>query len=107
MPRLPFSQMNEIGLNSIEEVSVTRVYDIASDIGSECEKLIDLYGSQAVESLIPKCILALEALEKLATKNEREASIIHDLNDHITKLENEKLERAETKKKFEEVKKHI
>lgn len=95
--------MSEIVLNSIEEVSVIDVYDLASDIGAECEKLIDLYGSLSVKSLIPKCITALEMLEALASKNERETSIIQELTDRIAKLEDEKAERAETKRKFEKV----
>lgn len=99
--------MSEIVLNSIEEVSVIDVYDLASDIGAECEKLIDLYGSHSVKSLIPKCITALEMLEALASKNERENSIIQDLNDRIAKLEDEKAERAETKRKFEKVIKYV
>lgn len=105
MPRLSFNDnvMSEIVLNSIEEVSVVDVYDLASDIGAECEKLIDLYGSLSVKSLIPKCITALEMLEALASKNERETSLIQELNDRIAKLEDEKVERAETKKKFEKV----
>lgn len=90
-------------LNSIEDVSVVDVYDLASDIGTECEKLIDLYGNLSVKTLIPKCITALEMLEALATKNERESSLIQELNDRIAKLEEEKVERAVTKKKFEKV----
>lgn len=91
-------------MSEVEEVSVVEVYEIASEIGSECEKLIDLYGSNCVESLIKKCITALEMLENLACKNERETSLIQELNDRISKLENEKVERAETKRKFEKVK---
>lgn len=101
MPRLSFHQNV---MSEIEEVSVVEVYEIASEIGAECEKLIDLYGSNCVESLIKKCITALEMLETLACKNERETSLIQELNDRIAKLENEKAERAETKRKFEKVK---
>ncbi|CRK99549.1 CLUMA_CG012866, isoform A [Clunio marinus] len=93
--------MSEITVNSFEEVSVVDVYDLASDIGSEFEKLIDSYGSQAFESLIKKCIRALETLENVALKNEQEVSLIRDLNDQIAKLEYEKLERAKTKDMFE------
>lgn len=104
MPRVSQEHnMSEVLLNSIEEVSVVDVYDLATEIGAECEKIIDLYGAKSVESLIPKCINALELLEGLAVKNERETSLIQELNDRITKLENEKAERAETKKKFEKV----
>lgn len=52
---------------------------------------------------IPKCIIALEMLEGLATKNEREISLIDQLNDRILKLEREAHERNENKKKFEKV----
>lgn len=101
MPRLPLA--DKVMHGSIEEVSVVDVYDLASEIGAECEKLIDLYGENSVKTLIPKCIAALEMLEGLATKNERETSLIQELNDRIAKLEDEKVERAETKKKFEKV----
>lgn len=95
--------MSEIVLNSIEEVSVIDVYDLASDIGAECEKIIDLYGPSSVKTLIPKCITALEMLEALASKNERETGRTQQLTDRISKLEEEKAERAETKRKFEKV----
>lgn len=88
---------------SVENLCVVDVYDLASEIGGECEKLIDLYGTEAVKNLISKCIMALEMLEALANKNERDVSYVKDLRDQVKKLEDEKLERAETKKKFEEV----
>jgi uncharacterized protein (UPF0305 family) len=88
---------------SEESVSVVDVYDLASDIGKECEKIIDIYGSESVSSLIPKCIRALELLEALASRNERETSVVQELNDRITQLENEKVEKAETRKRFEKV----
>lgn len=96
--------MSEIVLDSLTEVSVIDVYDLASDIGAECEKIIDLYGPSSVKTLIPKCITALEMLEALASKNERESERTKELTDRICKLENEKAERAETKRKFEKVK---
>lgn len=95
--------MSDIISNSIEEVSVVDVYDLASDIGKECEKLIDSFGSDSVSLLIPKCITALELLEALASRNERETSMVQELNDRILQLENEKLEKAETRKRFEKV----
>lgn len=102
MPRLPYR--SQVMQHSMEEVSVVDVYDLASDIGAECEKIIDMHGSSSVKTLIPKCITALEWLEALASKNEQEISLIQELNDKIAKLEDEKVERAETKKKFEKVK---
>lgn len=38
----------------VGDVTVVDVYDIASDIGKECEKIIDQYGADAVTSLMPK-----------------------------------------------------
>ncbi|XP_044261186.1 RILP-like protein homolog [Tribolium madens] len=83
------------------EVTVVDVYDIASDIGKECEKIIDQYGADAVTSLMPKVINALELLENLATRNERENTQLHELRLKISQLENDKLEKAEYRQKFE------
>jgi hypothetical protein len=35
--------------NSIQDVSVVDVYDLASEIGKECEKIIDAYGTESVQ----------------------------------------------------------
>ncbi|XP_050310640.1 LOW QUALITY PROTEIN: RILP-like protein homolog [Anthonomus grandis grandis] len=83
------------------DVTVLDVYDIASDIGKECEKIIDRYGADAVTSLMPKVISALELLENLATRNERENTLLNDLQLKISQLENDKLEKAEYRQKFE------
>ncbi|KRT80375.1 hypothetical protein AMK59_8729, partial [Oryctes borbonicus] len=85
----------------IGEVTVVDVYDIASEIGKECEKIIDQYGAAAVTSLMPKVINALENLEYLATKNERENTLLSELKSKISQLENDKLEKAEYRRKFE------
>lgn len=85
----------------IGEVTVVDVYDIASDIGKECEKIIDQYGADAVTALMPKVINALELLENLATKNERENTQLLELRSKILQLENDKLEKAEYRRKFE------
>lgn len=87
----------------VGEVTVVDVYDIASDIGKECEKIIDQYGADAVTSLMPKVINALELLENLATKNERENTQLHEMQAKISQLENDKLEKAEYRQKFEKV----
>lgn len=85
----------------IDDVTVVDVYDIASDIGKECEKIIDLYGADAVTSLMPKVISALELLENLAVNNERENSELLELKSKISQLENDKIEKAEYREKFE------
>lgn len=85
------------------EVSVVDVYDIASEIGKECEKIIDQFGAEAVTSLMPKVINALELLENLATKNERENTQMQELRAKILQLENDKIEKAEYRQRFEKV----
>lgn len=87
----------------INDISVVEVYDLASDIGRECEKIIEEYGAGAVSQLIPKVINALEKLENLASQNERENSMLEELNNRIQCLETEKTEKAEYRKRFEKV----
>ncbi|XP_025837561.1 RILP-like protein homolog isoform X3 [Agrilus planipennis] len=104
MPRLYYSP-RKTKMDDVEDpagdVTVVDVYDIASDIGKECEKIIDTFGADAVTSLMPKVINALELLENLAIKNERENTLILDMKSKITQLENDKIEKAEYRQKFE------
>ncbi|XP_065201364.1 RILP-like protein homolog isoform X2 [Planococcus citri] len=83
------------------DISVLDVYEIASAIGKEFEKIIDVCGADTVTNLMPRVINALEHLESLATKNERENAILEDLKNRIVKLENDKHVRAEDRLKFE------
>ncbi|EZA47149.1 hypothetical protein DMN91_000353 [Ooceraea biroi] len=83
------------------DVSVVDVYDIASEIGKECEKLIDLFGVESVTNLMPKVINALELLENLATKNERENTMVQELSTKISQLESDKIGKAEDRQRFE------
>ncbi|KAL1453735.1 hypothetical protein WDU94_010051 [Cyamophila willieti] len=82
-------------------LTVIDVFDIASEIGKEFEKIIDQCGPDAVTSIMPKVIIALEHLECLASKNERENTKLQELGDHIIKLEHEKLERIQDRLRFE------
>lgn len=85
------------------EVSVIDVYDIASEIGKEFEKIIDCFGTETVTGLMPKVITALEHLEVLASKNERVNSNVQELEAKIQKLESDKLEKAEDRIRYERV----
>ena len=89
--------------DSLGSLTVVDVYDIASDIGKECEKIIDQYGAQALTSLMPKVINALESLEYFASKNERENMQLTELVSKISQLENDKIEKAEYRRKFDKV----
>lgn len=87
--------------SATSDVSVVDVYDIASEIGKECEKLIDMFGTDAVTGLMPKVINALELLENLATKNEREITTVQELTAKISQLETDKIGKAEDRQRFE------
>lgn len=86
-----------------DEVTVVDVYDLASDIGKECEIIIEKYGPEAVTALLPKVINALELLENLAVRNEKENQALHELTAKISQLENDKIEKAEYRQRFEKV----
>lgn len=86
-----------------EEITVVDVYDLASDIGKECEIIIDKFGADAVTSLLPKVINALEQLENLAMRNEKENLALQELTAKISQLENDKVEKAEYRQRFEKV----
>lgn len=97
-----FCLMSDAAL-TVEEMSVVDVYDLASDIGKECEKIIDGYGSQSVTSLMPKVITVLELLEAMATRNESENTRMQELTDRIAHLESERQEKAVFRERFEKV----
>lgn len=101
MPKCIANEMGEVVLN--EEMSIVDVYDLASEIGIECEKIIEKYGTDSVKALIPKVINALELLEALTSRYECDNSRVQELNDHIALLESEKTEKAEYRKRFEKV----
>lgn len=89
--------------DSLESVTVVDVYDQAAGIGKEFEKLIENYGVDAVTDLMPKVIKALEQLESLAGRYEKESSEISELRYTIDKLETEKQERSQERLRYEEV----
>ncbi|XP_063852325.1 LOW QUALITY PROTEIN: RILP-like protein homolog [Scylla paramamosain] len=91
--------------NEMEEedvrISVVDVYDLASEIGKEFEKIIDRTGAEAVTGLMPRVISALEYLEKLANRHENTSAYIQELRASITHLENEKIGKAEDRQRYE------
>lgn len=101
-PRFALS-MSDMVLNAAEEMSVVDVYDLASDIGKECEKIIDSFGADSVTSLMPKVITVLELLEAMATRNEGENTRVQELHDRISHLESERQEKAVFRERFEKV----
>ncbi|XP_054729507.1 RILP-like protein homolog [Anastrepha obliqua] len=101
MPGFHINEMGEMVLDAIDDIAVVDVYDLASDIGKEYERIIDRYGPDAVTGIMPKIINTLELLEALATKNERENATIQELREKIAQLESEKSEKAEYRRRFE------
>ncbi|MEQ2272513.1 hypothetical protein XENORESO_017293 [Xenotaenia resolanae] len=51
-------------------LTVDDVYEIARLVGAEVEKLIDGYGKESVEGLVPKIVKVLELLESFASRNQ-------------------------------------
>lgn len=87
-------------------ISVTDVYDQAAGIAQEFDKLITTYGHDAVTDLMPKVIKALEHLETLANRYEKETDEINQLRFTVDKLQNEKAEKAQERARFEHVSIH-
>ena len=54
-----------------DRLQVTDVYEIATKIGLEFQKIIDEYGSSSVTNIIPMVVRALEQLEKVVEENEQ------------------------------------
>lgn len=93
--------MGEIVFASVDELTVSDVYDLAGEIGKDCEFLIGSVGAEYVNSLIKKVIVSLELLERFATKNEQENATLAEMSLRIEKLEAEKQLKTEHRHKFE------
>lgn len=99
---MPYRRRFSVKMQDFEDdVTVVDVYDLASDIGKECEIIIEKYGPDAVTALLPKVINALELLENLAVRNEKENQALQELTAKISQLENDKIEKAEYRQRFE------
>ena len=68
------------------ELSTADVYEQASLIGQDIERIIERYGHDSVVDFMPKVIRVLESLEVLVREREKENLEIAEL-----KLENERL----------------
>lgn len=82
-------------------LSTVDVYELASVIGSQFEKLIDSYGPESVTNLMPTVIRVLEHLEELAKFCESEKAETVDLKFTIERLLAEKKLKAEERVKYE------
>jgi len=82
-------------------LSTVDVYELASVIGSQFEKLIKTYGSESVNDLMPTVIRVLEHLEELAKFTEMERAEAVELKFTIEQLLAEKKLKAEERVKYE------
>uniref|UniRef100_A0A0K0FNY2 RILP-like protein homolog (inferred by orthology to a D. melanogaster protein) n=1 Tax=Strongyloides venezuelensis TaxID=75913 RepID=A0A0K0FNY2_STRVS len=82
-------------------ITVIDVYDLASEIGKDFERLAEQYGTDAITGIMPKVISALETLESLAKKNSEESDEVMTLKNTIHILENEKRLRLKERNSFE------
>lgn len=63
------SKINGCLERTFSSLTVDDVYEIAKLIGSEVERLIDGYGKESAEGLVPKIVKVLELLESFAARN--------------------------------------
>lgn len=68
------------------DLTTAEVYEQASVIGQDIEKIIDQYGHEAVIDLMPRVVRVLEELELLVCEREKEKLEMAEL-----KMENERL----------------
>lgn len=85
------------------DLTTADVYEEASLIGQDIEKIIERFGHEAVTDLMPKIIRVLERLELVVAEKEKDKLEIAEL-----KLENERLyleikREASQRRKLDEV----
>ncbi|KYO39623.1 RILP-like protein 1 isoform X1 [Alligator mississippiensis] len=84
---------------NVAELTVMDVYDIASLVGQEFERVIDQHGCEAIARLMPKVVRVLEILEVLVSRNH----ISPELEELRLELDRLRLERAD---RIEKERKH-
>lgn len=86
----------------MKSITVEDVYDLASELGKDFERIIDSFGPEAVESLMPKVIRVLEHLELICTGHDDLDTEVDSLKTKVIRLEKEKQQKAQNKIKFED-----
>lgn len=85
---------------NVAELSVMDVYDIASVVGQEFERLIDQHGCEAVARLMPKVVRVLEILEVLVSRNNINPEL-DELRLELDRLRIERMDRIEKERKHQ------
>ncbi|KAM4808201.1 RILP-like protein 1 isoform 3-T3 [Rhinophrynus dorsalis] len=85
---------------NVAELTVMDVYDIASAVGQEFERVIDHYGCEAIGRLMPKVVRVLEILEVLVSRNHINPEM-EELRLELDRLRLERVDRIEKEKKHQ------
>ncbi|XP_072000412.1 RILP-like protein 1 isoform X5 [Engystomops pustulosus] len=85
---------------NVAELTVMDVYDIASAVGQEFERVIDQYGCEAISRLMPKVVRVLEILEVLVSRNNINPEL-EELRLELDRLRLERMDRIEKEKKHQ------
>ncbi|NXB91157.1 RIPL1 protein, partial [Vidua chalybeata] len=82
------------------ELTVMDVYDIASAVGQEFERVIDQHGCEAIARLMPKVVRVLEILEVLVSRNHINPEM-EELRLELDRLRLERMDRIEKERKHQ------
>jgi len=83
------------------QLAVVDVYESASLIGNEFERLIEKYGTESITTLMPMIIRVLEHLEFFASNAEKGTEELEDLKFEIKKLRSKEEEKASEKQRLD------
>lgn len=87
---------------NVAELTVMDVYDIASLVGHEFERVIDQHGCEAIARLMPKVVRVLEILEVLVSRH-HVAPELDELRLELDRLRVERMDRIEKERKHQKV----
>ncbi|NWH72381.1 RIPL1 protein, partial [Piaya cayana] len=82
------------------ELTVMDIYDIASAVGQEFERVIDQHGCEAIARLMPKVVRVLEILEVLVSRNNINPEM-EELRLELDRLRLERMDRIEKERKHQ------
>ena len=101
----------EISTQELEEsrptltrtLSISDVYQVASDIGRDFETIAQKYGQDIIYDLMPKVIGTLENMEKLVNQQNSDHKLVEHLNMENDRLKFEHKKELSNRKKVEDV----
>lgn len=98
----PGSAAESVLEKNVAELTVMDVYDIASLVGHEFERVIDQHGCEAIARLMPKVVRVLEILEVLVSRH-HVAPELDELRLELDRLRLERMDRIEKERKHQKV----